>query len=74
MGCGRSPRWEYRTRHPSFPHQTTMDQFFDEDQFEACRALGNHVAVDLFKEELVGKLDPEKFKTGQWLTLLVNAL
>ena len=51
-----------------------MSQFFDEDQFEAYRALGNHVAEDLFKEELVGKLDAEKFKTGQWLTLLVNAL
>ena len=35
---------EYRHRHPLFPHQSTADQFFDEDQFEAYRALGQHVA------------------------------
>lgn len=65
---------EYRMRQPSFPHQSTMNQFFDEDQFEAYRALGNHVADDLFQDELVGKLDTEKFKTGQWLESLVDAL
>jgi hypothetical protein len=35
---------EYRHRQPAFPHQTTADQFFDEDQFEAYRALGQHIA------------------------------
>jgi hypothetical protein len=35
---------EYRDRDPTFPHQTTADQFFDEDQFEAYRALGQHIA------------------------------
>ena len=35
---------EYRHRNPTFPHQTTADQFFDEDQFEAYRALGLHIA------------------------------
>jgi hypothetical protein len=25
----------YRLVHPDFPHQTTLDQFFDEEQFEA---------------------------------------
>jgi hypothetical protein len=35
---------EYRHRYPAFPHQATADQFFDEDQFEAYRALGQHVA------------------------------
>jgi len=39
---------EYRARHPSFPHQSTADQFFDEDQFEAYRALGQHIADGLF--------------------------
>ncbi len=37
---------EYRHRNPSFPHQSTSDQAFDEDQFEAYRALGQHVAED----------------------------
>lgn len=35
---------EYRHRNPTFPHQTTADQSFDEDQFEAYRALGQHIA------------------------------
>jgi hypothetical protein len=35
---------EYRHRNPTFPHQTTADQFFDEGQFEAYRALGQHIA------------------------------
>ena len=34
---------EYRHRYPEFPHQATADQFFDEDQFEAYRALGQHI-------------------------------
>jgi len=32
----------YRTDNPAFPHETTADQFFSEDQFEAYRALGEH--------------------------------
>jgi hypothetical protein len=35
---------DYAARHPDFPHQSTADQFFDEVQFEAYRALGEHVA------------------------------
>lgn len=31
----------YAERHPEFPQQTTADQFFDEDQFEAYRRLGS---------------------------------
>ena len=34
---------QYRSIHPSFPHQTTADQFFSEDQFESYRQLGLHV-------------------------------
>lgn len=35
----------YKARHPDFPHQTTADQFFDEEQFECYRALGYTVAM-----------------------------
>ena len=31
---------EYRNRKLDFPHESTADQFFDEGQFEAYRALG----------------------------------
>jgi len=30
----------YKAANPDFPHQTTADQFFDPDQFEAYRDLG----------------------------------
>ncbi len=72
---GNEPNYvkEYRTRHNSFPHETTADQFFDEDQFEAYRALGEHAADDLFGPDVVTKreLDAEEtFKTGYWLNRL----
>ena len=34
----------YRSQNAEFPHQATSDQFFDETQFEAYRALGSYVA------------------------------
>jgi hypothetical protein len=44
----------YRINNPDFPHQTTLDQFFDQEQFEAYRQLGVHVAEGLFSEALMG--------------------
>jgi hypothetical protein len=35
----------YAARSPSFPHETTNDQWFGESQFESYRALGHHVAM-----------------------------
>jgi len=51
---------KYRADHPSFPHESTADQFFDERQFEAYRALG-----ELVGEELV-KAIKEKNKDIEW--------
>jgi len=42
----------YRLTHPDFPHQTTLDQFFDEEQFEAYRQLGAHVMGGLFSRAI----------------------
>ena len=42
---------EYRTRSTDFPHETTGDQFFNETQFEAYRALGYDSAKTLFSEQ-----------------------
>ncbi|HEU0120024.1 MAG TPA: hypothetical protein VFQ91_05820 [Bryobacteraceae bacterium] len=39
----------YRKANPSFPHQSTADQFFTESQFESYRALGYHVAESAFR-------------------------
>ena len=41
----------YRRRNPSFPDQSTADQFFDEAQFESYRKLGDHVGNGIFEEQ-----------------------
>ncbi len=38
----------YRERYPLFPHESTLDQMFSEEQFEVYRALGFHAAHRLF--------------------------
>jgi hypothetical protein len=40
----------YKARHADFPDQTTSDQFFDENQFEAYRELGYRAADRLCRE------------------------
>lgn len=34
----------YALDHPTFPHESTADQFFSESQFESYRALGFEIA------------------------------
>lgn len=36
---------DYERRFPAFPHESTSDQFFTEEQFEAYRALGYQAAA-----------------------------
>ena len=33
----------YKAQYPSFPHETTADQIFSEEQLEVYRALGEHI-------------------------------
>ncbi|WP_050407641.1 patatin-like phospholipase family protein [Massilia sp. NR 4-1] len=40
----------YRKTHADFPHQSTADQWFDEDQFESYRALGYQIGMAALKE------------------------
>ena len=40
----------YKAKNPDFPQQSTGDQFFDEEQFEAYRALGYLIASQLFED------------------------
>lgn len=39
---------DYKRRYRDFPHETTLDQFFSEEQFEVYRALGFHMAFRFF--------------------------
>ena len=40
----------YKGANPDFPDQTTADQFFDEEQFEAYRELGYKIAGTMIKD------------------------
>jgi hypothetical protein len=44
----------YANSNPTFPHESTANQFFTESQFESYRALGFTIADGLFKEARVG--------------------
>jgi hypothetical protein len=51
--------FDYKKRHDDFPHETTLDQMFTEQQFEAYRALGFHAAFGLFdRSDNLAHLDP----------------
>jgi len=58
---------EYHRNHPSFPHETTADQFFDEAQWESYRKLGiwtmSEVLTSLAKHG-------QEFTADDWSALL----
>jgi len=39
---------QYKDAQPNFPHQTTLDQWFDEPQFESYRKLGLTIGLSTF--------------------------
>ncbi|MBI5850495.1 MAG: patatin-like phospholipase family protein [Planctomycetes bacterium] len=61
---------EYRARHPRFPHESTGDQFFDEEQFEAYRSLGEHIAERLFMPPFARSEGNERCDIDAWLDSL----
>lgn len=40
----------FKLQQPAFPHHSTVDQFFDESQFESYRHLGEHIALTVMQE------------------------
>jgi hypothetical protein len=40
---------QYKAAHPSFPHESTGNQFYAEDQFESYRNLGRDIAMRTFE-------------------------
>ena len=65
----------YRLDEPMFPHHSTADQFFSETQFEAYRALGEHVGDKLFLEPIVGDLGKQNdVDIVDWLNRLEREL
>ncbi|UAB71502.1 patatin-like phospholipase family protein [Vibrio sp. SCSIO 43132] len=52
----------YQSKNPEFPNQSSGDQFFDEAQFEAYRALGYEVASQvLFTSESSTQVQQDSF-------------
>ncbi len=49
----------YNEIDPTFPDQTTADQFFDETQFECYRSLGEHIAEGALDDKRVKEVMPE---------------
>lgn len=52
---------EYHAAHPIFPHEPTIDQFFDEAQWESYRRLGEYIGDVLFGK--IDQLVPEGGRT-----------
>jgi hypothetical protein len=46
-----TPVQQYKSEHAAFPHETTSDQFFSEDQFESYRLLGRSIALATFPKK-----------------------
>jgi len=44
----------YHAEHPSFPHESTFEQFFGEDQWESYRKLGEHIGLKIFGDSQGG--------------------
>jgi hypothetical protein len=53
----------YKKYHPGFPHESTADQFFDSDQWEAYYTLGRYMAGDLLGADLRNQTATEKVAT-----------
>lgn len=54
---------DYKRRNPSFPHETTSDQFFGEEQLEAYRALGFHIMKGLLHWDTPFAVTPHSGET-----------
>ena len=51
-GDETAPVQNYKHTNQAFPHESTADQFFDDDQFESYRALGGHMVKHTFERWL----------------------
>ena len=59
----------YKLVNPEFPHQSTLDQFYDEEQFEAYRQLGVHIAEGMFSPALMTR-NQNPSDVGDWFRQL----
>jgi hypothetical protein len=60
-GKESTPILNYREQSPTFPHETTADQFFTEEQFEVYRSLGREACMEIWRENI------NIFRSEEWL-------
>jgi hypothetical protein len=62
---------DYNRRNPDFPQESTLEQLFSEEQFEAYRALGEHICRRFCRGE-----DKPTFVLahGEWLAAQVKRM
>jgi len=66
---GTEPRdiYQYAKASPTFPHESTADQFFSEAQLESYRMLGSHTIDAILEFWKAGDTDFDKFtSTGDY--------
>lgn len=70
---------QYAQRNKDFPHESTLDQFYDEAQWEAYRRLGEHVTeralrklADRLREELDCATDAHEDSSQETLRQFEN--
>jgi hypothetical protein len=66
--------WQYRATHPRFPHDPTVNQFFDVDQFESYRELGYRIGMKLCEDLHVEAWDKSRPITVEKLRAILNGL
>lgn len=72
-GNERDSLLDYRARNAPFPHESTIDQLYSEAQFEAYRALGEHVTEDMFCKEFQPR-PGEPHDVRHWFQALADNL
>ena len=67
---------DYARRHDSFPHESTGDQFFSEEQFEVYRALGFHITHEFLSgdNDVVAAVDGSPCITARFTAAGVAAI
>ena len=63
----------YKMYHPNFPHESTADQFFDADQWDAYFQLGQYIAGDLLNVKLREKAKSTRAKE-EWKKMTINEI
>ena len=63
----------YKSRDAAFPHDSTINQWFSESQFESYRMLGYHEVMSSFQAESRSTRVGPHLSLSQWLTTAITA-